>query len=104
MHIIKKLKIKKKIHFNHQFIEIIDIILFGLSISIPIILEGYYEKGKKTGIYYISNKLRLEVIKIIITKSTKVDDLLYKTIIYKNNNKDLSLHQKQKQLNVMKFI
>ena len=70
-------------------------------------MEGNYGQEKK-GIYYVSNKFGYEVINIIISNSTKVEDLLYKTIIYKNNNKDiLSLHQKQndmKQLNVMKFI
>lgn len=79
MHVIKKNEIKNNepgIAFTNQFIEITDTILFGLSTSIPVILEGNYGQGKKTAINYIANKLGLEVINIVISNSTKVEDLL----------------------------
>ena len=92
MHVIKKDEIKKNeqgIAFTNQFIEMIDTILFGLSTYTPVILEGNYGQGKKTAINYVANKLGLEVINIVISNSTKVEDLLCKTIIDKNENKDI---------------
>ena len=92
MHVIKKSEIKNNepgIAFTVQFIEIIDTILFGLSTSTPVILEGNYGQGKKTAINYIANKLGLEVINIVISNSTKVEDLLCKTIIDKDENKNI---------------
>ena len=92
MHAIKKGKIENNepgIAFTSQFIEIIDTILFGLSTSTPVILEGNYGQGKKTAISYVANKLGLEMINIVISNSTKVEDLLCKTIIDKDENKDI---------------
>ena len=92
MHVNKKNEIKKNepgIAFTNQFIEMIDTILFGLSTSTPVILEGNYGQGKKTAINYIANKLGLEVINIVISNSTKVEDLLCKTVIDKDENKDI---------------
>ena len=92
MYVIKQGDIQtneKGIAFTNQFIEMIDTILFGLSTSTPVILEGNYGQGKKTAIYYVANKLGLEVINIVISNSTKVEDLLCKTVIDKNENKDI---------------
>jgi len=92
MHVIKKSEIKDNepgIAFTDQFIEIIDTILFGLSTYTPVILEGNYGQGKKTAINYIANKLGLEVINIVISNSTKVEDLLCKTIIDKDKDKNI---------------
>ena len=61
-----------------------DVILFGLSLDLPIILEGEAGQGKQTAIHYMSRKLGLDIINIVISKSTKVDDLLLKIIIVRN--------------------
>lgn len=70
----------KNIYFTKKFSEICDIILFGLSLKIPFILEGESDQGKQTAIHYISKNLGLDIINKIISKLTKVDDLLIKLI------------------------
>jgi MoxR-like ATPase len=62
-----------------------DIILFGLSLKLPIILDGEKGQGKQTAIHYISQILGLDIINIVISKSTKVDNLLMKIIIEKSD-------------------
>ena len=44
----------KKIFFTKKFSEMCDIILFGLSLKLPIILEGEAGQGKQTAIHYMS--------------------------------------------------
>ena len=70
----------KKIFFTKKFSEMCDIILFGLSLRLPIILEGETGQGKQTAIHYMAQRLGLDIINIVISKSTKVDDLLMKII------------------------
>jgi hypothetical protein len=71
----------KDIFFTKKFSEMCDTILFALSLRIPIILEGEAGQGKQTAIHYMAKKLGLDIIYIVISKSTKVDDLLLKIII-----------------------
>jgi hypothetical protein len=71
----------KDIFFTKKFSEMCDTILFALSLRIPIILEGEAGQGKQTAIHYMAKKLGLDIINIVISKSTKVDDLLLKIII-----------------------
>ena len=75
----------KTIVFNQKFNDLLDVIHFGILTKIPIILEGNYGQGKYTAIEYYSKLVGFEILRISITKSTKVDDLLYKTIL---KNKD----------------
>jgi len=88
----------KNIFFTKKFSEICDIILFGLSLKIPIILEGESGQGKQTAIHYISKKLGLEIINIIISKSTKVDDLLIKLIIKKSDIGEIFIKMRETEL------
>ena len=43
----------KEIYFIKKFSELCDIILFGLSLRIPVILEDEAGQGKQTAIHYI---------------------------------------------------
>ena len=63
----------------------IEIIHFGLVNNVPLILEG-----KQLCINYISELLGYEVVNIMISQSTKVEDLLGKNIITKDKNKKLT--------------
>ena len=64
----------------------IEIIHFGLVNNVPLILEG-----KQLCINYISELLGYEVVNIMISQSTKVEDSLVKNIITKDKNKKLTL-------------
>ena len=72
------------IYFTKKFAELCDVLYFSLVTRTPIILEGESGIGKQTAINYIAKLLGLEVINIVISNSTKVDDLLLKIIIEKN--------------------
>ena len=74
-------KEKPSIYFSLKIKEILDAIHFSISTGTPLILEGDYGQGKKLAIEYYSNITGLELELIQISKSTKVDDLLGKTII-----------------------
>ena len=77
---------KKSIIFTKKFNDILDIIHFGIATQIPILFEGVYGQGKLTAIKYIADLLELEILRITIAKSTKVDDLLIKTILKKSED------------------
>ena len=64
----------------------IEIIHFGLINNIPLILQG-----KHLYINYISELLGYEVVNIMISQSTKVEDSLVKNIITKDKIKILKL-------------
>ena len=68
--------------------------LFGLSLKLPIILEGEAGQGKQTAIHYMSQILGLDIININISKSTKVDDLLMKIIIEKSDIGEILVRNK----------
>ena len=74
-----------KKYFGNKFSEICDIILIGLSIGFPIILEGENGQGKQIIILYMAEKLDLDITKKVISKSTKVEELLLTTNIDKSN-------------------
>ncbi len=65
---------------------------------IPVILEGEAGQGKQTAIHYISKKLGLDIINIVISKSTKVDDLLMKIIIEKSKEGEIIVKNKKTEL------
>lgn len=88
----------KEIYFTKKFSEICDTILFALSLKIPIILEGEAGQGKQTAIHYMSQKHELDIINIVISKSTKVDDLLIKIIIEKSNNGEILVKNQETEL------
>ena len=85
----------KDIFFTKKFSEMCDTILFALSLRIPIILEG---QGKQTAIHYMAKKLGLEIINIVISKSTKVDDLLLKIIIENSNTGEILVKNLETEL------
>ena len=88
----------KNIFFTKKFSELCDVLLFGLSLGLPIILEGEAGQGKQTAIHYISKKLGLDIINIVISKSTKVDDLLMKTIIEKSGTGEIIVRNQHTEL------
>ena len=77
--------------FTQKIKELLDIIHFAISTQTPLVLEGDYGQGKKSAIEYYAkiSKLKLELISI--SKSTKIDDLLCKTIINKNEKGEMTL-------------
>ena len=77
--------------FTQKIKELIDVIHFGLSTNIPLILEGEYGQGKMTSIKYYATIANLEIIQVPISKSTKVDDLLCKITFKKNEKGNFSL-------------
>ena len=76
----------KNIIFTKTFNDLLDVLHFGIYIQIPILFEGMYGQGKLTAINYISDLLGIKILRIPITKSTKVDDLLCKTILKKGGD------------------
>ena len=64
----------------------IEIMHFGSINNVPLILEG-----KQLCINYISELLGYEVVNIMISQSTKVEDSLVKNIITKDKIKILKL-------------
>ena len=64
----------------------IEIIHFGLVNNVPLVLER-----KQLCVNYISELLGYEVVNIMISQSTKVEDSLVKNIITKDKNKKLTL-------------
>ena len=88
----------KEIFFTKKFSEICDVLLFGLCLKIPVILEGEAGQGKQTAIHYIAKKLGLDIINIVISKSTKVDDLLMKIIIEKSKNGEIIVKNQETEL------
>jgi MoxR-like ATPase len=82
---------EKDIAFTNQFSEMVEIIHFGLANNVPVILEGMPGQGKQLCINYIAELLGYEVINIMISQSTKVEDLLGKNIITKDKNKNIKV-------------
>ena len=69
----------------------IGILHFGLANNVPVIFEGMPGQGKQTCIKYISELFGYEIFNIIISKNTKVEDLLGKNIIIKDKNKNIKI-------------
>ena len=81
-----------------KFSEISDVLHFGLSLKISVILEGEAGQGKQTAIHYLAKNLGLEIINIVISKSTKVDDLLLKIIIEKSKKGEIIVKNQETEL------
>ena len=84
-------EIEKDIAFTTQFNEMIEIIHFGLANNVPVILEGMPGQGKQLCINYISELLGYEIVNIMISQSTKVEDLLGKNVITRDKNKNIKV-------------
>jgi len=78
--------------FIPTFTEMVDIIHLGIVIKIPVILEGPPGQGKQTAIKYIADYLGFNIINIIISRSTKVDDLLGKLTISRDENNNIHVN------------
>ena len=66
----------ESIAFTRTFTEMVDYIHLGIATNTPVILEGGTGLGKQTAINYVANKLNYRIINYIITASTKIEDLL----------------------------
>lgn len=73
--------IDKPLAFNPMFSEMLDILHLGILTNTPVIFEGMPGQGKQTAINYIAELLGFQITNIIISRSTKVEDFLGKTII-----------------------
>ena len=82
----KNNQITSNLVFTNKIKEIIDAIHFSLCSKTPLILEGDYGQGKMSAIKYYAKLSNLEIIQVPISKTTKVDDLLCKTIFKKKEN------------------
>ena len=69
---------KVNIAFTESFNDLLDLIHMALVIHSPLILEGPPGQGKHTAIYYIADMLNIEIVHIMISQSTKVEDLFGK--------------------------
>ena len=79
------------IAFTRNIIDMIDILHLCIYVGIPVILEGENGLGKKTAIQYVADSLGLEVINIILSKSTNTEQLLGKIQITKNENNGIKV-------------
>ncbi|KAK8895427.1 hypothetical protein M9Y10_023891 [Tritrichomonas musculus] len=66
------------ISFTKMFVEMVETIHLGLASNTPVILEGLPGQGKQTAIKLVADTLGYNVINIMISQSTKADDLLGK--------------------------
>ena len=80
-------KLIDELAFVDYFIDMLDVLHFGFCCHIPIILEGRPGQGKQTAINFLADYLGYDVINIMISSTTKVDDLLGREKILKENNK-----------------
>ena len=71
----------KHIAFTKTFTEMVDYIHLGIATNTPVIIEGGIGLGKQTAINYVAYKLNYRIINFIITQSTKIEDLLGKNKI-----------------------
>ena len=83
---------KQNLAFTQTFKEMLDVLHLGFSINNPVIFEGNPGQGKQTAIKYIAEMLGYEVINIVISKTTKVDDLLGKITIKRDNNNEINVN------------
>ena len=84
----EKEKEKLTLVFTTKIKEILDTIHFAIFTGTPLILEGSFGQGKKSAIEYYAKMMKLDLDFVPISKSTKVDDLLSKTI-FKENEKGI---------------
>lgn len=67
--------------FTQTFNDLLDLIHMGLTIHNPIILEGSPGQGKHTAIQCIGEMMSINIVSIMISQTTKVEDLFGKEII-----------------------
>lgn len=82
---------KTNLAFTPMFSEMLDTLHFGMSINIPVIFEGMPGLGKQTAINYISNILGYQVINVIISQKTKVEDLFGKITITRDKKNNINI-------------
>ena len=80
-----------------KFIELLEVIYLGLSTYTPVFLEGEEEQGKSAAINYLNKVLGFEIIIFNISKNTKVEDLLFRTII-ENSCGEIEIKQEKTEL------
>ena len=62
----------------------INIIHLGLSLNVPVVLEGNIGQGKQTAIKYVLELIGLKSLNIQLATSTKEVDLFVKIAVYKD--------------------
>ena len=92
---------KINVAFTKSFNDLIDLIHMVLVIHNPLILEGLPGQGKHTAIYYIANMLNIEIVHIIISQSTKVEDLFGKETITRQSD---GIHVEMVETQFVKII
>lgn len=70
-----------EIAFTPLFFDLVDVIHFSMKLYAPLILDGPPGQGKHTAINYFATMIGWNVISISISPATKVDDLLGKVKI-----------------------
>ena len=85
------LDLEKNLAFTDGFIDILDVLHFGFCCHTPVILEGRPGQGKKTAINFIAEYLGYDIINIMLSSTTKVDDLLGREKILKENNNKIEI-------------
>ncbi|OHT04875.1 hypothetical protein TRFO_27550 [Tritrichomonas foetus] len=93
--------ISSVISFTPLFCDLLDILHLGMTLHNPIIFEGPPGQGKHAAINYIANMLNLNVIYIMISQSTKVDDLLGKVTI---SRKEDGIHVEMLETKLVEVI
>ena len=92
---------KTKVAFTKSFNDLLDLLHMGLTIHNPIILEGPPGQGKHTAIHYIAEMLNINVVHIMISQSTKFEDLFGKVKITREKNE---IHVKMVETQFVKTI
>ena len=77
--------------FTKTFTEMVDYIHLGIATNTPVILEGGSGLGKQTAINYVAYKLKYRIINFIITQSTKIEDLLGRNQIKREENGQIKI-------------
>lgn len=72
---------KNPVVYTKSFNDLLDLLHMTLTIHNPLILEGPPGQGKHTAINFIANMLNIEIVQIMISQSTKVEDLFGKETI-----------------------
>lgn len=73
--------IDTNVAFTGSFNDLLDLIHMSLTIHNPLLLEGPPGQGKHTAIKYITEMLNMETVYIMISSTTKVEDLFGKETI-----------------------
>ena len=85
------LEFDKYLAFTDYFIDMLDVLHFGFCCHTPVIFEGKPGQGKQTAIKFIANYLGYDIINIMLSSTTKVDDLLGREKILKGSNDKIEI-------------